>query len=268
MFSLLVLSLVVTQGTPQKLRWEPKVDIPVTGTLIVAWGLSEIAFKRQLTPEACRWCQTNGFDLAVRTLFNPTLTPSAQGFGGVDLASNLIGFAALPLAMLGIDALLAWQAGSFAETYPVDLALILEATFSILDVNQATKFIAARARPFSIGASPELLAQGKDLADSRLSFFSGHSTFTFALVSSAATIASLRGYKYAWVLWAVGLPLATTTAILRLGADKHWATDVMLGSALGLATGILMPTLLHGRVGPVTARVTPTATGVVLAGQF
>lgn len=268
MFSSLVLAVMLTQAPPQKLRWEPKVDIPVTGALITGWVLSEFAFKKQLAAPACRWCATNGFDTAVRSVFNPTLSPSAEGIGPAHVASNLIGFVGVPLAMVGLDALLSWRDGVFLEAFPVDLVLVLEATFSILGLNQAVKFAVGRGRPYTVGASAELLAEGHDPADNNLSFFSGHSTFTFALAASTATIASLRGYRHAWVVWAVGIPMATATALLRLAADKHWTTDILLGSALGLATGILMPTLLHGQVGPLTARVSPMPNGLALSGRF
>jgi membrane-associated phospholipid phosphatase len=268
MVSSLVVALLLSQAAPQKLKWEPRVDLPVTGVLVTGWLLSETAFKKALAPAACRWCETNAFDTAVRSVFNPALTPSAEGVGGVHVASNLIGFLGLPLAMLGLDALLSWREGVFLEAFPVDVLLIIETTFSALALNQAVKFSVGRARPYTIDAPGELLAQGKDVADNNLSFFSGHSTFSFATVAAAATIASLRGYRYAWLMWVVGVPLAATTAVLRLAADKHWASDVLVGTALGLATGMLMPTLLHGRVGPVTARVSPTANGVALCGRF
>ena len=270
MISSLVLALALTQSpaAPQKLRWEPRIDIPVSGALVAGWVLSETAFKKSLAPLACRWCETNGFDTAVRSVFNPTLTPSASGFHGPDLASTLIGFVGVPLAMVGLEALLSWRDGAFVETFPVDVVLMVEATFSALALNQVVKFAVGRARPYTVDAPPDLLAQGKDLADNNLSFFSGHSTLAFSVVASAATIAGLRGYRYAWVLWAVGMPLAATTAILRLAADKHWTSDVLVGAAIGTATGILMPTLLHGRVGPVTAQVTPLPNGLAVAGRF
>ena len=270
MFSTLVLAVMLTQApaAPHKLRWEPRVDIPVTGGLMLGWALSEFAFKKQLAAPACRWCETNGFDTGVRSIFNPTLSPSPEGMVPAHVASNLVGFVGVPLLMLGLDALLSWRDGVFVEMFPTDLVLILEATFSILGVNQAVKFAVGRARPYTIGASTELLAEGHDLADNNLSFFSGHSTFTFALAASAATVAGLRGYRHAWLLWVVGMPMAAATAILRLAADKHWTTDILLGSALGTAAGILMPTLLHGRIGPVTARVTPLANGLAVTGRF
>ncbi len=267
MISTIVLAAVLVQ-TPQDLRWDPRIDIPVAGVLATGWVVSEFAVKKQLAPDECRWCATNGFDTAVRVAFNPSLSPSAEGIHGPHVASNLIGFVGVPLAMLGIDALLSWRDGVFMKTFWADLVLILEATFTALDLNQATKFLVGRARPYTVGASAELLAQGSDLADNNLSFFSGHSTFTFALTASAATIAALRNYRNAWVLWVVGLPMAATTAILRLAADKHWASDILIGSAVGTAIGMLMPTLLHGRIGPITARVTPISNGLAVSGRF
>ena len=234
---------------------------------MLGWLLSEVAFKKQLAPAACRWCETNGFDTAVRSVFNPPLSPSADGIRPADVASNLLGFVGVPL-MIGVDALLAWSAGSFLDTFPVDLVLILEATFSALGLNQTVKFAVGRARPYTIGASEELLATGHDPSDNNLSFFSGHSTFTFALAASAATVAGMRGYKHAWLMWALGMPMAAVTAFLRLAADKHWMTDVLLGTAIGTATGILMPTLLHGSIGPVTMRVSPLANGLAVSGRF
>lgn len=270
MISALVLSLALTQITPapQRLAWDPRVDLPVTGVLTAGWLLSEFAFKKRLAPAACRWCETNGFDTAVRQAFNPSLSPSAEGISGAHVASNLVGFVGVPVAMLGLDALLSWRDGVFVEAFPVDAVLMLEATMAILGVNQVVKFSVGRGRPYTVGAGTELLAMGHDIADNNLSFFSGHSTFTFALASSAATIAGLRGYRHAWVLWAVGMPLAATTAILRLAADKHWMSDVLLGSALGIAAGVLLPTLLHRRIGPLQARVSPMANGLAVTGTF
>jgi membrane-associated phospholipid phosphatase len=267
MISTIVLAVVLTQA-PQALRWEPRVDLPVTGALVTGWLLSEFAFKKQLAAPACRWCEPNGFDTAVRVAFNPSLSPSAEGIGPAHVASNLIGFIGVPLAMVGLDALLSWRDGVFMAAFWTDVLLMLETTFSVLDLNQAVKFAVGRARPYTIGASEELLAEGHDLADNNLSFFSGHSTFTFAMVSSAATLAGLRGYRQAWLLWAVGLPMAATTAILRLAADKHWASDILIGAAIGTTVGILMPTLLHGRLGPISARVTPLSNGLAVSGAF
>jgi membrane-associated phospholipid phosphatase len=258
---------LLAQTAPPKLTWEPKVDLPLTSVLVAGWVTSEFALKPALAPQACRWCQPNGFDTAVRRLFNPELVPSSFGRPGPDTASNVLAFGALPLLMVGLDALQAWQTQALADDFPVDLVLMLESTFSALAVNQTVKFAVGRARPYTVGEDPVLLAQAKDPHDHELSFFSGHSTFSFGLAVSAGTIATLRQYKLAWLTWDVGLPLAATTAVLRLAADKHWASDVLVGTAMGSLAGALMPLFLHG---PEAPRVTlaPMPNGLAVSGRF
>ena len=267
MVTTLLLTAIISQHSPQRLHWKPRVDIPVTAALGAGWIVSEV-FKKELAPNACRWCDSNAFDLGVRRLFNPSLSPSPDGLAPAHVASNLVGFVAVPLGMLGLDALLAYRDGSLGDTFLVDALLILETTLSAMAVNQLVKFSVGRARPYALGASAEVVAQGHDIADNNMSFFSGHSTLAFALVASTATIAELRGYRNAWLVWVVGLPLAASTAVLRLAADKHWATDVLVGSALGTLAGALMPRLLHARVGPIHARIAPVGTGLGLVGHF
>lgn len=263
----LLLTALISHQTPAQLQWDPRVDIPVTAVLATGWITSEI-LKKELAPPTCRWCATNGFDTAVRQVFNPSLTPSSDGFGAAHVASNMVGFIAVPVGLFGLDALLAWRAGALKDTFLVDALLVLETTMSAMAINQLVKFTVGRGRPYTVGATEEITAGGHDIADNQLSFFSGHSTFTFALVCATATIADLRGYRHAWTIWAVGLPLAASTAILRLGADKHWTTDVLIGSAVGTLAGVLMPRFLHGRVGTVTAKVAPVGSGLGLVGQF
>lgn len=264
----LAMTVASSPAAPQQLAWDPKLDLPVTATLAAGWLVSEFAVKKQLAPAACQWCATNGFDTAVRSAFNPTLAPSASGLSGPARVSDVLAFAGVPVAVLGLDALFSWRDGVFMEAFWVDALLIFEATLTAQVLNQVVKFSVGRGRPYTVGATPELLAQAHDPADHNLSFFSGHATWTFALATSAATVMGLRGYRNAWVAWAVGLPLAATTAVLRLAADKHWTTDVLLGAAIGAAAGVLMPTFLHRRLGPLQVQVSALPNGVALAGRF
>lgn len=253
---------------PAKLKWDPRVDLPVAGTLLGAWVVTELALKKPLAPDACKWCETNGFDTAVRRLFNPSLTPSAFGISGPDTASNVVGFGVLPVSLLALDTLLAWRDGTLLETMPIDVVLIIEATFGALMLNQVVKFLVARARPYTIDASPELLASARDPKDHYLSFFSGHTTFSFALAAAAGTVMTLRGYRLSWLSWVVGVPLAVTTSLLRLAADKHWMSDILVGMTIGGLVGAGLPLLFHGRQDGVQVRVSPLPNGVAISGRF
>jgi len=81
------------------------------------------------------------------------------------------------------------------------------------------------------------------------SFPSGHSNnaFTAAGLSCAHHLhVPLYGDRVADVLACAGtLTLAAATGTLRVVGDRHYATDVLVGAALGFAIGYGMPTLLH-----------------------
>jgi len=82
------------------------------------------------------------------------------------------------------------------------------------------------------------------------SFFSGHTAFAF----TGAGLACVQ-HQHLKIFGRVGDPLtcagvlavATTTAVFRVVADRHWMTDVLTGAGVGLISGWLMPWLMHYR---------------------
>lgn len=47
------------------------------------------------------------------------------------------------------------------------------------------------------------------------------------------------------LVWGGGMIFATLTARLRMAADRHYLSDVLVGSAVGSAAGFLMPYFFH-----------------------
>ena len=88
------------------------------------------------------------------------------------------------------------------------------------------------------------------------------------------TVAQLRGYRGGWLVWVVGLPLAAAVGVMRMGADKHYLSDVLVGAAVGSAFGFALPRLFHGRVDRASApdavrlRLVPAPGGLALTGAF
>ena len=80
----------------------------------------------------------------------------------------------------------------------------------------------------------------------------------------------MRGYRWAPLVWAVGAPFAFVTPWLRMAADKHWFTDVLVGAAAGAAIGFALPFLAHhpARVGGATVRLVPQGAGAAVAGAW
>jgi len=232
-----------------KVHFDPELDVTLTllaGSALIVTELD----KPDFAPGACRWCDgsLNGLDASVRRALlwkSPETAASLSNVGAYGLA---------PLSALGVSALAAWH-DHRAQNIPADSLLILQASLLAMDLDQAVKFTAGRARPYVRFANQSVLAGQPDPHDGALSFFSGHTTWAFSLATASGTLATMRGYRWAPWVWAQGLAIGVTTGYLRIAADRHYFTDVLTGALVGSAIGVAVP-LLHrpGRtiaVGPV-----------------
>jgi membrane-associated phospholipid phosphatase len=245
--SLLLLATPVARAqdaiAPPPPQYEPSydltVDATITGGAIAVWIGSE-ALKSHLAPSTCRWCDPPGFDSSVRDALRWDDTEKAN------VISYVVPLGVEPLVVFGLDAFAAHDAGAPKGAAWVDALLISEATSLAMVMNQAVKFAVGRERPF-VHALPEAdKAHTAHPSDNNVSFYSGHSTFAFALAVSGGTVASMRRYRLAPWIWAAGLTLATATAYLRVAADRHYASDVTVGAIVGSLTGFAVPTFFHG----------------------
>jgi membrane-associated phospholipid phosphatase len=259
-----VVAAFLAQSSPEGLAWNPKIDLPVTGALGAGWLISEFAVKKQLAPAQCRWCATNALDDGVRSIFHPNV--GVSGLSGADTASN-VAWGAAAVATLGVDALLAWRDGAVAD-FPVDAVIVFEATFAAMALNQTVKFAVGRERPFVSHLSAEDKPLTAAPSDNNLSFFSGHATFTMSLAVATGTVARLRGYRMGWLVWAVGVPFSLVTGVLRLAADKHYFTDVLVGWVVGAGIGFSVPWLFHQPDNSLALRLVPSPGGIAIAGRL
>ncbi len=239
------------QAQPYELRSNLWVDVPVTVGLGLGWGALE-ASKEELAPRACRWCEE---DAAGRSTVN-ALDASARRALRWDedhvvaaRGSDLSAFVLAPLSAFGLNALAAQQAGVL-ENAPLDSLIVLESVAASMVLNQTAKFLFGRARPFVHALPPDERGRTQHPADNYASFYSGHSSLAFTLATASGTVASLRGYSWAPLVWGTGLTLATAAGYLRIAADRHYLTDVLVGALVGSAVGVAVPRLFHGRLEP------------------
>jgi membrane-associated phospholipid phosphatase len=116
-----------------------------------------------------------------------------------------------------------------------------------------TKVGFARERPFATrrGCADDPEAPGCGTTSRNMSFISGHSAMAFT--GAALTCVQHRhmplheSRAVGGTRCALSLGIATTTALLRVTADKHWTTDVIFGAAVGFLSGWLLPRLLYFR---------------------
>ena len=246
--AVVVLASRTGAAEPRELRHDTRVDIAVTATG-ASWLLLSELLKGSLVPEKCRWCYRaedggdllNPYDGWVRHRLRWADTRAAH------LASNVTLGILEPATQLGLGLLAANRAGS-PESFGLDTLLITEATVVAGVLNQIAKFGFARERPFVhyLPRAPNAIRQlTSSPSDDNLSFFSGHTTIAFAIATSSATIATMRGYKLAPLIWGTGLAFGGAVGYLRIAADKHYFSDVMTGAIVGSVVGVAVPLLLH-----------------------
>lgn len=253
-------------SAPVPLEYDLRWDLPITAGIGAWWLLSEFAFKEDLASRDCRWCSRNGFDDAGRALRGGTLADQKRAA----LTSDLVGIGLTPVVAFGLDVIFTWAGGGTWRDSALDVLLILEAVVAFQGLNQAVKFLAARERPLASVLSPAEKRMTAEPEDNNLSFFSGHTGYAFALIAATATIVRARGYKNWWIVLAVGLPIAVTTGVLRMVADKHYLSDVLTGALLGGLIGWGVPFFFHRpvKVGEVTAWLSPGPGGIAVEGKW
>ena len=224
------LTLIAATGGADPIRSDTAVDLAVTGGATAFWAGSELLMN-SLAPRSCRWCDRdlNGLDAGVRRALVWQDTHTAGTL------SDVGAFVLAPVAAFGLDALAARHDG-----VATDWLVIAEAVTLAGDLNQIVKLTVARERP-----SVHFGAKAAFSSEDNLSFYSGHTSLAFSLAVASGTVASIRGYGLAPLVWGVGLGAAATTGYLRIAADRHYFTDVLTGAVVGSAVGLLVPLAFH-----------------------
>jgi len=144
------------------------------------------------------------------------------------------------VAMYGIG-----RAGHFHRVAELGLhgteAILLSGALAA-GIKQAT----GRARPTGDDADPDDFTFGHGAFSS---FPSGHSTAAFA----AATVVTLETKRWwpgsTWIIAPLMYGGATLVGASRLYSNKHWASDVMAGAAIGTLVGLKVVRYQHSHPG-------------------
>jgi membrane-associated phospholipid phosphatase len=106
-------------------------------------------------------------------------------------------------------------------------------------VTYALKGINGRARPFVTGdTNPHDYKFLKGFGDgNRQSFPSGHTTSAFAAAAAVTAETGTWWPKSTWVIGPLMYGGATMVGLSRMYHNKHWASDVVLGAAIGTFSG-------------------------------
>jgi len=189
-----------------------------------------------LNADDCRWCDRdatgadtlNGLDRAVReTLLWPPSKRHAAATSSDMMAASMV---ALPYLLL-------WPRHQHSDAIQT-MAWVFAADAVGTGI---PKRVFARERPYvhfnDTFAKPDSHANA--------SFPSNHTSRSFASVFAAARLCEMTDCPHADRIWWIGVPLASVTGLMRIGADKHYAVDVLTGAAAGAVIGWYVPALSH-----------------------
>jgi membrane-associated phospholipid phosphatase len=127
------------------------------------------------------------------------------------------------------------------QTYAL---MYIETEILTYSITEIAKSLIKRIRPYAY--NPEVPINEKIMSsDTRKSFFSGHTSMSFAsTVFLASTYAALHpDSRWKPVIWCAGLSTATLVGVLRILSGRHFPTDVLTGALVGSLIGIIIPKL-------------------------
>jgi membrane-associated phospholipid phosphatase len=109
------------------------------------------------------------------------------------------------------------------------------------------KGTAGRARPFvSNDERPHDFSFGAGFSDGKhRSFPSGHTYTAFAAAAAVTSETKLWWPQSVWIIGPVMYGGAAMVGLSRMYHNKHWASDVVLGAAIGTFSGLKVVTYTH-----------------------
>jgi membrane-associated phospholipid phosphatase len=141
-------------------------------------------------------------------------------------------------------------------------------------LQQIVSHAVRRPRPFMYQAG--VYPTERASSDANSSFYSGHTSATFALSTSFAFTYHMRNPRSPWriAVWAGLLAVATAESMLRVSSGDHFPTDVMVGAVMGSTFGLVIPALHRREIIPgvsslgLVPSVERDRTTFSLAGRF
>lgn len=173
------------------------------------------------------------------------------------LTSDLLGL--LTLAPLVVDPIVAAHAdGALGR----EVALVELRSLALTSLLVAvTKYGVRRRRPRcaapraptdaaldpTLGPEPTAEASRCPRPSDHRSFVSGHAAFSWTAAATLCTVhrhlGLYRSRAADWAACGIAASLATVTAALRVAAQRHYLSDVVVGALVGLLSGWVLPAL-------------------------
>jgi membrane-associated phospholipid phosphatase len=221
---------------PSKTEWLK------TTSVALAASAFDLSFSLVPTP-TCAWCAPNKFD------HNLSQALIWKDFGAARVTSDILAFSIAPFMAFSSSALVSKNFWLLLRNF-----LVLYDSVAVAGaLTGLAKISFRRARPGVVYGYDTPNESGANR-----SFWSGHTSFTFALLSSASVLAFKNNAPWAPYFAGASALVGSLVAYSRIAGAKHWTSDVLLGMAVGVGVGIAMPFLmLDNEDSPVVLSATP-----------
>lgn len=208
--------LIAQEADPLFVRGDLVIAGAFVAGMLAARPLDRAVAERLQVP----WAQENRLLKRAASTFNFTAAPGSVIIGTTMYAVGRVG-GNERLASLGLHG-----------TEAIGVGILATAVI---------KNVVGRARPYVDVKNPRDFGFMRGWGQEKYrSFPSGHSTMAFA-AAAAVTSETARWWPRSEARWAVGTAMYGGAALVgasRMYSNKHWATDVIAGAAIGTFAGI------------------------------
>jgi membrane-associated phospholipid phosphatase len=267
----------VPPPSPAAASW-PRQELPVSplwdgiaagalgaATLIVQFGVPN--------PSVPKWSSTTGFDDWVRGWLKIS---SESGRNTAAFTSDLFVYTLAAAPFINAFFVAGWEHERWDVAWKL-AALDAETLLTVTFVSLSLQKLTARERPFVKDCQTNPNLSECSIGGKYASFPSAHTSVVFAAVALECFHHGFLDTSHTgWgaAVCPVTIVVATGTALLRVAADRHWATDVIAGALLGGGLGYAIPALhiAFAQNKDTTAVITPAVStsylGLSVAGRF
>ena len=254
------------QELPVDVLWDG-VAAGVLGaaTLVVQFGVPN--------PSQPNWTSSNGFDDWVRGWLKIS---SESGRNTAAFTSDVFVYTLAAAPFINAFFVAGWEHERMDVAWKL-AALDAETLLTVTFVSLSLQKIIKRERPFVKDCQTNPSLSECSIGGKYASFPSAHTSVVFAAVALECFHHGFLDTSHTgWgaAVCPVTIAVATGTAILRVAADRHWATDVIAGAVLGGALGYAIPALhiafasKKESVAVITPAISSSYLGLSIAGRF
>ena len=263
----------VSSTTPtwprQDLRVSPLWDGVAAGALGAAVLVVQFGVPN---PSEAKWSST-GFDDWVRGWLKIS---SESGRNTAAITSDIFVYTLAAAPFVNAFFVAGWEHERMDVAWKL-AALDAQTLLTVTLVTISLQKLTARERPFVKDCQTNPSLSECSIGAKYASFPSAHTSVAFAAVALECFHHGFLDTSHTgWgaAVCPVTIAVATGTALLRVAADRHWATDVIAGAVLGGTLGYAIPALHiafaenKDKTAIITPAVSSSYLGLSIAGRF